>query len=139
MASPLCVKRLARERQRLQESTSDYFIHFEDDNLLEFDAYIVGPDDSLYRHKFVKIHFTIPSNYPFCPPQCKFVQHTGGRIHPNLYNTDGKVCLSILGTWPGEPWSQAMTINTGTLRASIRGVSCALKNIFGQPHPNELS
>jgi len=114
MSSQLCIKRLTRERQRLQEPNSDYFVHFNDQNLLEFDVYIVGPEDSLYRHKFVKIHFTIPSNYPFQPPHCKFVQHSGGRIHPNLY-TDGKVCLSILGTWPGEPWSQAMTIHTGTV------------------------
>lgn len=41
-----------------------------------------------------------------------FVQHTGGRLHPNLY-VEGKVCLSILGTWPGEKWAFAMTIETG--------------------------
>ena len=26
------------------------------------------------------------------------------RFNPNLYN-EGKVCLSLLGTWPGEPWN----------------------------------
>lgn len=26
------------------------------------------------------------------------------RFNPNLYNC-GKVCLSLLGTWSGEPWN----------------------------------
>jgi len=114
MASSLHIKRLTRERRDLEAPNNDYFVHFKDENLTQFDAYIIGPEDSLYRFKFVKIHFTISTQYPFAPPTCKFIQHSGGRIHPNLYNSpDGKVCLSILGTWPGEPWSQAMTINTG--------------------------
>ncbi|GMI08200.1 hypothetical protein TrRE_jg9483, partial [Triparma retinervis] len=30
--------------------------------------------------------------------------HNRCRFNPNLY-ADGKVCLSLLGTWSGEPWS----------------------------------
>ena len=74
-------------------------------------AYVVGPEDSLYRHKFIKLKFDIPQEYPLKPPKVKFIQHTGDRIHPNLY-VEGKVCLSILGTWQGEPWSYAMTVES---------------------------
>lgn len=111
MATGLAVKRMAKERKELEKENPDYFVVFKDDDLLKFDAYVVGPDDSLYRHKLVKLHFEIPREYPMKPPTVKFIQHTGNRIHPNLY-VDGKVCLSILGTWQGEPWAYSMTCHT---------------------------
>ena len=33
------------------------------------------------------------------------------RMNPNLYR-NGKVCISILNTWRGEPWSSCQTIQT---------------------------
>ena len=109
--SSTCMKRLARERERLPRDNKEFFINFKDDNLRSFEAYIVGPEDSLYRHKFIKLKFDIPSEYPLKPPKVTFIQHTGDRIHPNLY-TEGKVCLSILGAWPGDPWMFSMTIES---------------------------
>lgn len=106
------MKRLARERERLPSNNTEFFVNFKDDNLRTFEAYIVGPKDSLYEHKFVKLRFDIPDNYPLVPPKVKFIQHRGERIHPNLYNKDGKVCLSILGTWPGDPWSYCMSVES---------------------------
>lgn len=64
MATPLPVKRMTKERQELEKENSDYFVHFKDDNLLEFDAYIIGPDDSLYQHKLIKLRLKIPDRYP---------------------------------------------------------------------------
>lgn len=101
MVSPLAVKRMAKEREELekassQEKSPDYFVIFKDENNFQFDAYIIAPD-TIYRHRLVKLHFEIPQDdYPLKPPNVKFIQHTGQRIHPNLY-VDGKVCLSILG------------------------------------------
>lgn len=49
---------------------------------------------------------------------------TGGgsvRFNPNLYSS-GKVCLSILGTWAGPPWTPAMNIMTVLL--SIQSLMC---------------
>lgn len=101
MVAPLAAKRMAKERQELEKASSqeehpDYFVIFKDDSLFEFDAYIIAPD-TIYRYRLVKLHFEIPQDdYPFKPPRVKFIQHTGHRIHPNLY-VEGKVCLSILG------------------------------------------
>jgi ubiquitin-conjugating enzyme E2 Z len=134
MVMPLRMKRMVRERQNLEKPNEDYFVNFENDaNLFSFYAYVIGPADTLYEHKFVKLKFDIPERYPLVciiatkakilalqpransnpqvPPKVTFVQHTGGRLHPNLY-VEGKVCLSILGTWPGEKWAWAMTIDT---------------------------
>lgn len=87
--------------------------------MFNFFCYVVGPEDSVYSHKLVKLKFTIPSNYPLEPPKVEFIQHLGERIHPNLY-VAGKVCLSILGTWPGEPWAFGM--NTNSVLITIRSL-----------------
>lgn len=70
--------------------------------MFRFFVYLTAPDDSVYCHKLLKLEFEIPDTYPMVPPKIKFIQHQGLRIHPNLY-VEGKLCLSILGTWPGEP------------------------------------
>lgn len=50
-------------------------------------------------------HVLIPPRYPQTPPAVRLVTTDGGRVrfNPNLYAC-GKVCLSLLGTWSGEPW-----------------------------------
>ena len=48
-----------------------------------------------------------PEDYPSSAPHIQFLTTNGGktRFNPNLYS-DGKVCLSILGTWRGESGEQ---------------------------------
>ncbi|KAI9712245.1 MAG: ubiquitin-conjugating enzyme E2 Ze [Chrysothrix sp. TS-e1954] len=117
MATSLAVKRMLRERTHLtaptttSNSSPQYHVSFPTDNLLTCTAYIAGPAETLYAHKFLKLRIDIPHDYPLVPPKCTYIQHGAGRIHPNFYE-DGKVCLSILGTWPGEPWAQSMTVES---------------------------
>ena len=65
MATPLHMKRMARERLNLEKANDDYFVYFEDDNLLRFHAYVMGPSETLYAHKFVKLRIEIPERYPW--------------------------------------------------------------------------
>lgn len=64
MATPLHMKRMARERVNLQKPNDDYFVFFENDNLLSFHAYVMGPSETLYSHKFIKLKIEIPESYP---------------------------------------------------------------------------
>ncbi|RYP15536.1 hypothetical protein DL765_005655 [Monosporascus sp. GIB2] len=64
MTTPLHIKRMTRERENLEKENPDYFVHFQDNNLLNFEAYVLGPDDTLYQHKLVKLCFKIPERYP---------------------------------------------------------------------------
>ena len=41
----------------------------------------------------------LPEDYPYSPP-IVYYHSVGPRIHPNLYE-NGRVCLSLLGTWEG--------------------------------------
>lgn len=114
-------KRLLKEIQRLifQQNSkenildNDYLVHFDEANINTIYTIIKCPYDSVYRHKFIRLNFEIPSNYPHSPPKVTFVNYDGVRIHPNMYE-DGKCCSTILNTWPSdnEKWTSSMGIET---------------------------
>ena len=66
---------------------------------------IIGPLNTPYENGLFEFDVFFPGNYPQEPPRFYFV--VGGRyglgINPNLH-ADGKVCLSLLNTWPGPRW-----------------------------------
>jgi len=92
---------------------NDYLVSFDESDLTKVYAIIKGPQDSVYRHKFIRLNFAIPDNYPFSPPKVSFVNYDGVRINPVLYE-DSRTCCTILNTWPGknEAWSSSMGIET---------------------------
>ncbi|GAD96753.1 ubiquitin conjugating enzyme [Paecilomyces variotii No. 5] len=71
---------------------------------------IIGPQGTPYEHAPFVIDFYFDEQFPVSPPATFFHSWTNGmgQINPNLYE-DGKICLSILGTWPtknpDENWS----------------------------------
>jgi ubiquitin-protein ligase len=88
-----------------------YYEH-DDTDLLKGRALIIGPADTPYAGGFYLFTFQFPPNYPHAPPKVDFCTGDGyTRFNPNLYRT-GKVCLSILNTWKGEPWSGCQTISS---------------------------
>lgn len=93
------------------------YIHFDEDNMMKAKAMIVGPKGSLYENGFLFFNITFPKNYPYSPPDIAYISRNRIRIHPNLYvgqhsSGNGKVCLSILGTWSGPKWTSIMDITT---------------------------
>lgn len=114
-------KRLIKEiHQLIKQQTSkpllenDYLVYYNDESTQIIHTIIKAPYDSLYRHKFIRLDFEIPDNYPHSPPVVKFINHDSVRIHPNMYE-DGKCCATILNTWgddPLEKWTSSMGIET---------------------------
>lgn len=93
-----------------------YFKHVKEGDYSKFRMMIIGPkgpyENCLF---FFTISFAKP--YPLESPTVKFHCPYSIRCHPNLYRNasdlrDGKVCLSILGTWSGPPWTPMMTFTT---------------------------
>ncbi|KDQ09442.1 hypothetical protein BOTBODRAFT_137755 [Botryobasidium botryosum FD-172 SS1] len=77
-------------------------------------AMIAGPEGTPYEGGLFEFDCFIPLDYPNSPPKVNIHTTAGGqvRFNPNLY-ADGKVCLSLLGTWEGRPeeqWSPTSTI-----------------------------
>jgi ubiquitin-protein ligase len=66
---------------------------------------IIGPKGTPYENGLFEFDLACGLSYPDVAPVMHF-RTTGNRrahFNPNLYN-DGHVCLSLLGTWSGEPW-----------------------------------
>ena len=73
-------------------------------------ALIIGPENTPYFGGFFFFEIIYPDDYPKKSPQVKFLTiDKKVRFNPNLYE-DGKVCLSILGTWQGPSWTPVMNI-----------------------------
>jgi ubiquitin-conjugating enzyme E2 G2 len=92
---------------------NDYLITFDEENINKVYSIIKAPIDSVYKHKFIRLDFDIPFDYPHSPPKVTFINYDGTRIHPNMYQ-DGKYCATILNTWPSEneKWTSSMGIET---------------------------
>ncbi|KAA6355254.1 MAG: putative Ubiquitin-conjugating BIR-domain enzyme, partial [Streblomastix strix] len=84
------------------------FIAVDENSTQLIKALIVGPMNTPYEQGLFEFDILIPQQYPQAPPKVEIVTTGGGtvRFNPNLYD-NGKVCLSLLGTWSGaqgEKW-----------------------------------
>jgi ubiquitin-conjugating enzyme E2 Z len=86
-------------------------------------ALVTGTADSPYEGGTFLFLMRAPHDYPSSPPRVKLLTTGSGRVrfNPNLYR-NGKVCLSILGTWAGPGWSPAQSISSVLL--SIQTLMC---------------
>ena len=89
----------------------DIHVNFNEDDILKANAVIIGPDDTLYEGSILYFKIVFPNNYPFHPPSITYLPNNKIRIHPNIY-VNGRVCLSLLGTWSGPKWTSIMDISS---------------------------
>ena len=105
-------------REFYAEDPKTMHIIADENDVTTVHALIRGPERTPYHNGFLYFvfrsvpthtkpslnHFFLrfPSDYPLRPPAVKLITTNGRtvRFNPNLY-ADGKVCLSILGTWQG--------------------------------------
>jgi ubiquitin-conjugating enzyme E2 Z len=73
---------------------------------------IFGPENTRYANCPLVFSVQFPADYPISSPVVRILTSDGKtRFHPNLY-IDGKVCLSILGTYSGPSWLSSMNIGS---------------------------
>lgn len=101
-------KRIAKELASIHTSlplnaSNSIFVVMDDSRCDLLKVLISGPDDSPYANGLFEFDVFFPPNYPLSAPKLSFLTTGGGtiRFNPNLYS-DGKICLSILGTWEGK-------------------------------------
>jgi len=95
-----------------------------EDDLLKWESLAIGPALSPYAFGFFTFRMQFPEDYPSSAPHIVFLTTNGGktRFNPNLYS-DGKVCLSILGTWRGESGEQWSSVqNCQSVMVSIQSL-----------------
>jgi len=112
--TPGCIKRIRSDLEAIIRHPNPY-IHVapHDDDITHIEALIIGPEDTPYAGGFFHFDMRFPHDYPWNPPKVLLRTTDNGRtrFNPNLY-ADGKVCLSILGTWQGPGWKAVQTIET---------------------------
>ena len=101
-------KRLNSEFKKLQCDLplfrdSSIFLVVDEDYPQFMKALLTGPKDTPYQNGVFLFDIYIPDSYPSRPPKVLIANNGGIRFNPNLYN-EGKVCLSLLGTWTGPGW-----------------------------------
>ena len=94
--------------QIIKDPPPGIFVSVNETNIAVMDALVTGPADTPYEGGSFWFKMVFPADYPNRPPKVTLMTTGGGRVrfNPNLYK-DGKVCLSLLGTWQGPGWSPA--------------------------------
>uniref|UniRef100_A0A4W5KQM2 Ubiquitin-conjugating enzyme E2 Z n=1 Tax=Hucho hucho TaxID=62062 RepID=A0A4W5KQM2_9TELE len=112
--SQQCILRIKRDIMSIyKEPPPGMFVVPDPHDMTKIHALITGPFDTPYEGGFFLFLFRCPPDYPIHPPRVKLIttgQNTV-RFNPNFYR-NGKVCLSILGTWTGPAWSPAQSISS---------------------------
>ncbi len=94
----------------MNNKPDDIYLFINKKNYYKNYALIIGPKNTPYFGGYFFFEIIFPKNYPEYPPHIKFLTIDGKvRFNPNLYE-NGKVCLSILGTWSGPKWRPVMNL-----------------------------
>ncbi|KAI0068302.1 hypothetical protein BV25DRAFT_1911299 [Artomyces pyxidatus] len=144
------LSRLQKEYRALASSLPDSIIvrAYEDrSDLLR--SLIIGPENTPYEDAPFVIDWMLGPDFPQSPPVAHFLSWTNGNgrvyfgpatpVNPNLYE-EGKVCLSILGTWAGdrnESWSPTRSSLLQAL-VSIQGLVLVKEPWFCEPAYDKL-
>ncbi|CAB4054690.1 UBE2O [Lepeophtheirus salmonis] len=103
-----------------------------EDRIDLFSAMIKGPSDTPYHDGVFFFDFQLPPDYPKSPPTCFYISFCSDRLNPNLYE-EGKVCVSLLGTWSGKG-TEIWTPNSNLLQLllSIQGLILVKEPYFNE-------
>ena len=107
------LRRIRKEHRIFEDNLPEgIWIRTWDERLDLLRVLILGPRGTPYELAPFMLDFRLENDFPNSPPQVFFHSwtHGVGRVNPNLYE-DGKVCLSILGTWDpnyeNEGWNSS--------------------------------
>jgi ubiquitin-protein ligase len=116
-----------------EEQNNKNGIYFETDeeNIERLYGLVIGTEDTPYFGGYFMFDIRCPVKtavnggfFPFIPPIIKYLTTDGKiRMTPNYYE-GGKVCLSLIGTWGENTWSQIN--NFDTILTTLQ--SCLQKN-----------
>jgi len=106
-------KRLIQEYTTLMQAIpihykASIFVRIDPNNMCAMRFLMTGPEKTPYECGCFIFDTYITNKFPYEPPTIYYLNTGGKRFNPNLY-ANGKVCLSILGTWSGsssEKWNE---------------------------------
>lgn len=135
----LMMKRLAREYASFKNSLpvffeSSVFVRIDSTDNRNIKVLITGPDNTPYDSGCFIFDASSGNDYPSNTPKMIFLNHGGKRFNPNLYD-NGKVCLTLLGTWRGhasENWNP-LTSTLQQLFVSVQSQILVPEPFYNEP------
>ncbi|OAL45514.1 hypothetical protein IQ07DRAFT_591323 [Pyrenochaeta sp. DS3sAY3a] len=131
------MRRIVQEHKILRDSLPPgIFVRTWESRLNLLRVLMIGPNDTPYEYAPFVIDFHLPSTYPHVPPDAYFHSWTynNGPVNPNLYE-DGKICLSLLGTWHSDERNESWSPGKSTLLQVL--VSLMGLVLVKEPYYNE--
>ena len=135
------LKKITREHKIMKDSLPEgVFVRTWESRLDLLRVLIVGPVDTPYEHAPFVLDMFFDEQYPESAPETFFYSWTErqGRINPNLYE-DGKICLSLLGTWPSDERNESWNPRKSTvlqILVSILGLVLVKEPYYSEFPPN---
>lgn len=120
-------RRLQKEIQDiLKDTLSGITITGKDDSteitdFTRLKGHFDGPPDTPYEGGHYEVDINITPEYPFKPPQMKFITKIW---HPNVSSQTGAICLDTLGT----QWSPVLTLKSALI---------SLQSLLSSPEPKD--
>ncbi|KAF2705277.1 hypothetical protein K504DRAFT_460532 [Pleomassaria siparia CBS 279.74] len=136
-SSSAFTRRIAKEHKILRTSLPpNIFVRTWESRLDLIRVLMIGPSDTPYEYAPFVIDFHLDSSYPQVPPEAFFHSWTNGDgpCNPNLYE-DGKICLSLLGTWHSDERNEGWSPTKSTLLQVL--VSIMGLVLVKEPYYNE--
>jgi len=101
-----------------------------EENFFEWEAHIMGPEDTCFECGLFPAKITFPPDYPLSPPRMQF---TCDLFHPNIY-PDGRVCISILHS-PGEdPLGYELSAERWSPVQSVEKILLSVVSMLAEPN-----
>ncbi|XP_055849061.1 (E3-independent) E2 ubiquitin-conjugating enzyme UBE2O [Episyrphus balteatus] len=126
-------KAVQREHRMLRSSLPPgVWVRVFEDRMDLVSVMIAGPKNTPYEDGMFFFDIQLGRDYPKSPPSCHYISYCSDRLNPNLYE-DGKVCVSLLGTWSGrdtEVWGPNSTLLQ--VIVSIQGLILVAEPYFNE-------
>jgi ubiquitin-conjugating enzyme E2 O len=136
-SSSTFMRRVTKEHKILRNALpSGIFVRTWESRLDLIRVLMIGPSDTPYEYAPFIIDFHLDSSYPQQAPEAFFHSWTygNGPVNPNLYE-DGKICLSLLGTWHADERNESWSPGKSTLLQVL--VSIMGLVLVKEPYYNE--
>jgi ubiquitin-conjugating enzyme E2 A len=85
-----------------------------EDNLFQWNATLIGPDESPWEGGIYTLRLQFPDQYPDKPPRVRFLTEM---FHPNIF-ADGSLCLDIIQ----DKWKPIYTVSS--ILSSVQSLLC---------------
>ena len=96
-------KRLMKEAADLTRENLEWCTVEPTDNILLWNATLLGPENSPYAERIFNIELHFPDTYPFKAPVVKFITKT---YHPSVKTDSGEICQGMIG----DNWAPTLNI-----------------------------